>query len=342
MIPPSVNAGPCHNDCVFCYIRQNPPEVLKKHGGKVDTTKHDTLNDPDLERRVEKAAERYPELTLRIVDTAGNVGLDEDRIESLASSGLDQIQISVHTAVPETRCKLMRNPRADVLLDLLPRFEENGIDVIADLVLTPGYNLEELPTTLRRLDGAGVREIRVFPVGGTELASGFRFPTEDEIRWVLKTCHEIGGEIDPDVIPSPTLEALLGEPVKEPPDLPEPDVPTYLVTGELAAPIFEPAVKRLENVELVIVKNETFGGVIGAAGLLTARDVLRELRSVEPPDEQALVVLPDAMFGPDGVTLDGVRRDELIGRLAGMGFLVEVCRDPEEVAAVLSSPIPSF
>jgi len=341
VIPPSRDAGPCCNDCIFCYIRQNPPEVLRRNGGKVDTTKHDTLNDPNLEERVEKASERYPELTFRIVDTAGNVGLDAGRIEDLASRGLDEIQISVHTAVPETRCELMRNPNADRLLELLPAFEDVGVRVIADLVLTPGYNLEELPFSLRRLDELGVSEIRVFPVGGTDLAEGFRFPTEGEVRWILRVCDEVGGEVESEVRPSPTLRALLGEPVEDPPDLPEPDVYTYLVTGELAAPVFEPAVEGLDRVELVVVKNRVFGGVIGAAGLLTAGDVLRELESLNPPEEPSMVILPDAMFGPDGVTLDGVGKDELIGRLAGMGFLVEVCRTPDDVAAVLSSPVPT-
>jgi len=340
VIPPSERAGPCGNACVFCYIPQNPPEVRKERGGKVGTTRHDTLNDPELERRIEAARDRYPDLRLRIVDTAGNVGLDEERIESLAAAGLDELQLSLHTTNPETRARLMRNPEAGRVIELLPRFEEVGIDLIADLVLTPGYNLREFPETCRRLEEVGAKQVRVFPVGGTRLARGFRFPTEEELRWMWETARELDRELDLEVVPAPTIRALLGEPACEPPRLPEPDFETYLVVGELAAPIFEPAVRDLENVELVVVENRVFGGVIGASSLLTAKDVLREVKRVEPRSDCPLLILPDAMFGPDGKTLDGVSREELVGRLAALGFTVVTCRTPEEVAEVLAAPAP--
>ncbi len=340
VVPPSSEAGSCGNSCVFCYIRQNPPEVLKERGGSVDTTRHDTLNDPNLEERVESARDRYHDLRFRIVDTAGNVGVDEGRIESLAAAGIDEIQISLHTTVPETRKRLMGNPNADELLELLPKFEDVGIDVIADLVLTPGYNLEELPRTCKDLESMGVRQVRVFPAGGTDYARGFRFPTRGELEWMRETSRLLDRELDVEVIPSPTIDALLGEPVFEPPDLPEPDFEAVIVVGELAAPIFEPAVRDLENVELLVVKNRVFGGVIGASSLLTARDVLREVERYDPRTEFPVIILPDAMFGPDGRTLDGWSREELVGRLAALGYTVMTCRKPEEVARILASPLP--
>ncbi|WP_456481421.1 DUF512 domain-containing protein [Methanopyrus sp.] len=340
VVPPSCEAGPCGNSCVFCYIKQNPPEVLREHGGNVDTTRHDTLNDPHLEERVERARDRYPDLRFRIVDTAGNVGIDERRVESLAAAGVDEVQISLHTTVPETRKRLMGNPNADELLELLPRFEDVGIDVIADLVLTPGYNLRELPRTCEDLETMGARQVRVFPVGGTDLARGFRFPTRRELEWMRETSRQLDRGLDVEVVPSPTIDALLGEPAFDPPDLPEPDFEAVIVVGELAAPIFEPAVRELENVELLVVKNRVFGGVIGASSLLTARDVLREIERHEPRTEFPVLILPDAMFDPDGRTLDGWSREELVGKLAALGYTVVTCRKPEDVAKVLASPSP--
>ncbi|WP_457619519.1 DUF512 domain-containing protein, partial [Methanopyrus sp.] len=140
--------------------------------------------------------------------------------------------------------------------------------------------------------------------------------------------------------PSPTIDALLGEPAFDPPDLPEPDFEAVIVVGELAAPIFEPAVRELRNVELLVVENRVFGGVIGASSLLTAKDVLREAERYEPRTEFPVLILPDAMFGPNGVTLDGWSREELVGRLATLGYTVVTCRKPEDVAKVLASPSP--
>ena len=88
VIPPSSKAGPCGSYCLFCYPRQNPPEMIYR------VSFHDTLNDPELENRIAYVRQHYPELWIRITDIAGNVGLGKKRVASLQKAGLDEMQIS--------------------------------------------------------------------------------------------------------------------------------------------------------------------------------------------------------------------------------------------------------
>jgi len=91
-----------------------------------------------------------------------------------------------------------------------------------------------------------------------------------------------------------------------------------LVTGTLFAPILR---QVFPNAHIVPVVNRAFGETVTVAGLLTGRDVIRELRGRELGD---VVVLPAAMFGgPEGQTLDEMRPQDIekaLGRQVVAGF----------------------
>jgi len=81
-----------------------------------------------------------------------------------------------------------------------------------------------------------------------------------------------------------------------------------LVTGELFAPILEPAVRAAvertsEPVEIRIVPcaNQFFGRSVTVAGLLTGSDIARSLEGRELGDR---VLLPPATLNDDGLFLD--------------------------------------
>ncbi len=74
------------------------------------------------------------------------------------------------------------------------------------------------------------------------------------------------------------------------------------------------------NAHIVPVVNRALGETVTVAGLLTGRDVIRELRGRELGD---VVVLPAAMFGgPEGQTLDEMQPQE-IGAVLGRPVVVE-------------------
>jgi NifB/MoaA-like Fe-S oxidoreductase len=74
-----------------------------------------------------------------------------------------------------------------------------------------------------------------------------------------------------------------------------------LVTGTLFAPTLRSAVAGL-SAEVVSVPNRFFGESVTVAGLLTAQDVIAQLKDREV---EGVVVLPPVMFaGPEGQSLD--------------------------------------
>ncbi|AEH24129.1 DUF512 domain-containing protein [Pyrococcus yayanosii] len=324
VIPPSSKAGPCGNACVFCYLLQNPPAMIYR------VARHDTLNDPHLEARIRYAREHY-DLWIRVTDTAGNVRFDERRIESLYSAGLDEIQISVHTTKKDVRIKLMRNRHAGKLIDLLSTATKH-FRVIADIILTPGYNVDDIGEIIEDLDAMGVHEVRLFPVGVTKFNRDVRPLMRDELLYVKETALQKDKELDIEVVLPPIFLALLGEFTTglEPFDV-EPEFPTYVLTGELAYP----EMKRLfPKLSVIPVKNEFFGGNIGTAGLLTGADVLRTVREL-PDVDLGLLLLPELMFYGE-MTLDGWRRDQLFTKiLTEKGYIVETALEPQDIPKIL-------
>jgi len=327
VIPPSSKAGPCGSYCLFCYLRQNPPEMIYR------VSFHDTLNDPELEKRIAHVNEHYPELWIRVTDTAGNVGLDEMRVESLYKAGLDEIQISVHTTKKKKRIALMRSPLAGKLIDLLPLLA-NTFRVIADIILTPGYNVDDIGEIIGDLASMEVAEVRLFPVGVTRYNRDVRPLTREELVFVKETALDVGNETGIEVVIPPIFKALLGEFRLEigPFDF-KPSMPTYILTGELAYP----ELKRIfPRIPVVAVRNEFFGGNIGTAGLLTGRDVLRTVEKL-PDVDLGLILLPELMFHGDK-TLDGFTREELLSRiLLEKGYMVESALEPGEIPKILES-----
>jgi len=91
---------------------------------------------------------------------------------------------------------------------------------------------------------------------------------------------------------------------------PRRSAPIGVLTGELGAPVIAPLIGSLErdDVRVITVRNEFFGGNTGATGLLTGDDVARALTD-EPEGHRYL--LPDVCLSDDGRFLDGRRVDDL-------------------------------
>jgi putative radical SAM enzyme (TIGR03279 family) len=80
--------------------------------------------------------------------------------------------------------------------------------------------------------------------------------------------------------------------------------PVGILTGELGAAVIAPLVGSLErdDIRVIAVKNEFFGGNTGVTGLMTGEDVARTL-AAEPPGHRYL--LPDVCLSDEGIFLDG-------------------------------------
>ncbi|MBP0000144.1 MAG: TIGR03279 family radical SAM protein [Cyanobacteria bacterium SID2] len=151
----------CNNRCPFCFIDQKPPGM------------RDTLYLKDDDYRLSFLYGSY--LTLTNLPPA-----EWERIEQMR---LSPLYVSVHATEADVRSRLLKNPRAGLILEQLQWFQTRRLQIHAQVVVCPGINDgAHLDRTLRDLAKFGggevpaVASVAVVPVGLTR----FR-PPEDEL-----------------------------------------------------------------------------------------------------------------------------------------------------------------
>lgn len=151
----------CNNHCPFCFIDQQPPG------------KRESLYYKDDDYRLSFLYGSYLTLT----------NLTQREWDRIAQLRLSPLYVSVHATEPEIRSRLLKNPRAGQLLDQLQWFQDNRLQIHAQVVLCPGINdgphLDRTLLDLARFhqgDIPAVTSVAVVPVGLTR----FR-PEQDEL-----------------------------------------------------------------------------------------------------------------------------------------------------------------
>lgn len=329
----------CNNRCEFCFVAQMPrglrPSLYVK--------------DDDY---------RYSFLFGSYVTLSNLTEADWDRIDE---QHLSPLYVSVHATEPDLRRRFLGNPDAPDILAQLNRLVEMGIAVHTQIVVRPGVNdgnhLDRSIGDLAELY-PGVRSVSIVPVGLTKYHRfDCRLHTDAEVRDVLERVaarqtqlrEELGVtfaylsdewylRLNEDVPPAEHYDGL---------DLTENGVglarrflsteqqrltslisdlesPT-IATGTLFAPVLRSALAGLPA-EVISVSNRFFGESVTVAGLLTAQDVIAQLKD---RNRGGVVVLPPAMFaGPEGQSLDemwpadveeALGRPIVVGR-GGRGF----------------------
>lgn len=139
----------CNNQCVFCFIHQNPKGLRRGlylkdgdfrmsflHGNYITTT---NMSDADFERIIEQR--------------------------------LSPMYVSVHTTNDELRLKLLGTREAPPILATLQRLADGGIDFHTQIVLCPGLNdgvhLENTVSDLMALH-PNLLSIAIVPLGLTD------------------------------------------------------------------------------------------------------------------------------------------------------------------------------
>ena len=147
----------CANACPFCFIDQQPPG------------KRETLYLKDDDYRLSFLYGSY--LTLTNIPAA-----EWARIARLR---LSPLYVSVHATEPEVRSRLLKNNRAAKILDHLAWFQENRLQIHAQVVVCPGINdgphLEQTLRDLARFHTGEVPTVisaAVVPVGLTRFRPG--------------------------------------------------------------------------------------------------------------------------------------------------------------------------
>jgi putative radical SAM enzyme (TIGR03279 family) len=166
----------CNNRCPFCFIDQQPPGM------------RDTLYLKDDDYRLSFLYGSYLTLT----------NLSQREWDRIAQMRLSPLYVSVHATEPEVRVRLLKNLRAGQILDQLRWFQEQRLQIHAQVVVCPGINDgEHLDRTLQDLaqfyqgEVPTVASVAVVPVGLTR----FR-PIEDELIPVTpEKAQEVIGQV---------------------------------------------------------------------------------------------------------------------------------------------------
>lgn len=143
----------CKNNCIFCFIDQNPKGM------------RESIYFKDDDSRLSFLFGNYITLT----------NLTDEDIDRIIKMHISPVNISVHTMNKELRVKMMKNKNAGKCLDYIRTLAEAGVEINTQLVLCPGINDgKELEYSLNELARyyPSVQSIAAVPVGITKHRDG--------------------------------------------------------------------------------------------------------------------------------------------------------------------------
>lgn len=323
----------CGNNCIFCFVDQNPAGLRK------------SLYFKDEDFRLSFLHGNYVTLT--------NVGRSD--LRRIVEQRLSPLYISVHSTDPEIRRLMLGLKKDDRLIEKIRFLAENKIELHAQIVLCPSINDgESMIRTIRDLARfyPQLRSVAVVPVGLTKHRQGL-YPlqpvTSRSARDLIVAVEELASEFKRNMGDSfvyPADEFYLSAGIEFPsaerygefaqiengvgmarkfidqfeeqrqhlPHRIKNSRTVTLVSGVLAAPIIErwviPPLNRIENLtaEVVAVANVFYGDSVTATGLLTGQDIYKQLSRRSLGD---MVVLPANCLNYDGVFLDDWTPEQL-------------------------------
>ena len=324
----------CHNDCLFCFVKQMPKGLRK------------TLYIKDDDYRQSFLCGNFVTLT----------NVSDEEIERIIRLNLSPMYISVHTMNGELRKKMLNNRFADKIGKQLQMLCDGGIEVHAQIVLVKGVNDgKELDFTINELyKFSNVKTVAVVPCGITKFRDGL-YPIEDVdgsyCSGVIKQVEELnsanGGNLVALAdefyfkagIDLPSYETYgdfwqvengVGMSVKFMRDVEEiikyTDKPLlekgrYITfTGTSVYEFMKTVVKKVEEacdgvtIDLVAIENDFFGHTVNCTGLLTGADVMKKLLPYKENYDCLLVPNPCFMQFED-LFLDGVTLEQMAKEL---------------------------
>lgn len=319
IIPPQL----CCNNCIFCFVEQNPPGL------------REALYFKDDDYRMSFLYGNY--ITLNC--------LGKQDLKRILALQLSPLYVSVHATSPRLRQVIFRSAGAWRGLDNLHRLLQGGIKIHAQVVLCPGYNTgTELFRTLYHLYkmGPNLLSVALVPVGLTAYRAGLpqlRSLTAVEARDLIATvaawqrfCRRRRGSRF--VFAADELYLLAGVPLpphaayeqyqqlengvglgrlflRELNDVKRPTMATAgsrrprvtIVTSRAAEPLIHRLTSRSAfrlraSFQLVVARNSFFGEPVSVAGLLAGSDILRALQG---RDLGEAVYCSDRMLNDRGV-----------------------------------------
>ena len=330
----------CHNNCIFCFIDQNP-EGLRE-----------SLYFKDDDSRLSFLHGNYITLT----------NMTHEDVGRIVKMRFSPINISVHTTNPDLRVKMMKNKRAGEVLSYLDDFYKAELNMCGQLVLCRGINDgKELVRSMNDLFKyfPYMTSVSVVPAGMTKFREGLYklddFSPEAAAE-VIDTVNAFGDRLRERVgtrmfyvadefylkagraIPDADyyedyqqIENGVGmlRSFADEFDMGAEDIAELarsvkprrvsVATGVASYPLISSLAKRICNltdkvqIDVYEIKNYFFGESITVSGLLTGKDIYTQLRDKELG--QALLVPRNALRAGEDVFLCGMTLSELSQKL---------------------------
>ncbi len=309
----------CQNKCIFCFIDQMPKGM------------RDTLYFKDDDSRLSFLYGNYVTLT----------NMKTEDIMRLIRYRISPVNISVHTTNPDLRVSMLKNKKADKILDHIQLLYDHEIEMNMQIVLCKGINDgAELDRTICDLSRfmPQAKSVSVVPVGLTKCREGLYplepFEKEDcaavvrQIKkWQERFLRECGTRF---VYASD--EFFINGGIKLPEEREYEDFPqiengvgmiaameaefmralenglkpqnmekTVVATGEISYEFIKKLVNivkvryNMNNIEVVKIKNELFGGRVTVSGLLGGSDLIRALKD----NTASRVLITESMLKAD-------------------------------------------
>ncbi|MCB0283273.1 MAG: DUF512 domain-containing protein [Calditrichaeota bacterium] len=353
----------CGNNCVFCFVYQNPKGMRKP------------LYFKDEDYRYSFMYGHYVTMTT----------MSQEDLDRVVEQRLSPLYISVHSTEPQTRKFLLGIKKEDYLLEKIEYLTSNGIELHTQIVLCPGINdgdIFDLTVNDLKKYYPGVKSIAVVPLGLTQhrkRLTPLRIHTQTELQemitFVQKRRENLLAELGTHFVylsdeffikarqPLPAadyydefyqIENGVGEfrdmidrfekqRAKLPKKMSAPTKITW-VTGMLAYKSLENHIvdplRKIEGleIELVAVVNHWYGPSIQVSGLLVASDIYNQLKQRDLGD---LVLLPPRVLNDDGLFLDDWTVDKLSEKLGVPCHVYsgEIADLPMEVEKLIHTPV---
>ena len=333
IIPHEHKCRTCANDCIFCFVDQMPDNLRK------------TLYIKDDDYRFSFVFGNFITLT----------NLSDKDISRMIEQKLNPLYISVHTTNPVLHKKMLRYKHNFNIIEKLKFLSKNGIEFHTQIVVIPGWNDgKELEHTLIDLTSTELNSLSVgiVPVGLSKFRNSLTqlFPVNSkQAVQILKLSSKFprtycsdeiyllaNEEIPPEDFYDgyPQLEngigmiRLLLENWKLNKndfisDIQEISEKIVFITAELAYSTISgisDEINRLhpQKTRAVEVINNAFGENVTVAGLLTATDIIDQVKL----EINEIPALSSNVFNEDDLTIDGLSKDELKKQFGGRLLII--------------------
>ena len=316
----------CGNNCVFCFVYQNPAGMRK------------ALYFKDEDYRYSFLYGHYVTLTT----------VNDAELRRIVKQQLSPLYISVHSTEEKTRKLLLGIKKNDRLLEKIDYLVKGGIELHTQIVLCPGINdgiiFDQTVEDLKQFY-PGIKSIAIVPVGLTKHRNDLfelRLHTNNELQNMIDYTNDYRKKLKKQLGTSfiyladefyikagtsfPSAEYYddfyqIENGVGEFRDMidnfdnnhntmsTEINTPAHItwVTGKLAAESLEKFIvsklKVIKNlsIDLISIKNNFYGENITISGLLTGQDIYEQLNGKELGD---IVFLPPKVLNAESLFLD--------------------------------------